>query len=138
MSSLTKNNRLRTGAEEAQSHADDDRRKVEVINARNEAERTIYEIEKLLKEHESKIGESEKSAVRAAVERCKQEASKDDPQAIRQAVSDLHTAAQSLARYVQGDGSTGGAGAEAGAGAGAGQGGKGPDDVIDAEFEVKK
>jgi molecular chaperone DnaK len=122
---------------EAESHAAEDRRKVEVINARNEAERTIYDIEKLLKEHESKIGEAEKSAVRSAVERCKQEASKDDPQAIRQAVSDLRAAAQSLARYVQGDGGAGPAGAEAGAGAGA-AGGKGPDDVIDAEFEVKK
>jgi molecular chaperone DnaK len=122
---------------EAESHAEDDRRRVEVINARNEAEHTIYGIEKLLKEHESKIGESEKSAIRSAVERCKQEASKDDPSAIRQAVSDLRAAAQSLARYVQGDGSTG-AGAAAGEGTGQTASGKGPDDVIDAEFEVKK
>jgi molecular chaperone DnaK len=121
---------------EAESHAEDDRRKVEVINARNEAEHTMYGIEKLLKEHESKIGDAEKAAIRGAVERCKQEASKDDPAAIRQAVSDLKAAAQSLAHYVQGDGSTGaGAGAAEGAHA---AGGKGPDDVIDAEFEVKK
>jgi molecular chaperone DnaK len=125
---------------DAEAHAADDRHKVEVINARNEAEHAIYAVEKLMKEHESKLGESEKSAVLQAVERTKQAASGEDVQAIRQAVSDLQVAAQSLARYVQGDGTAGpaGSGQGAGPGAGAAGGGKGPDDVIDAEFEVKK
>jgi molecular chaperone DnaK len=125
---------------EAEAHAAEDRRRVDVINARNEADAVIYEVEKVLKEHEAKLGASEKEAVRSAIERTKQAASKDDVEEIRQAVSDLKVAAQSLARYVQGDGSAAGqqaAGAGAGAGAGA-AGGKGPDDVIDAEFEVKK
>ena len=62
----------------------------------------------------------------------------EDVGAIRQAVSDLKVAAQGLAQYVQGgpgggpspDAAAGGAGATGGAG--------GKDDVIDAEFEVKK
>jgi molecular chaperone DnaK len=124
---------------EAESHAADDKRKVEVITARNEADAIIYEVEKVLKEHDAKIGGSEKEAVRSAIERTKQAASQDDVQAIRQAVSDLKVAAQGLARYVQGDGAAGGAGqAGQGQGAGAGAGKGGPDDVIDAEFEVKK
>jgi molecular chaperone DnaK len=111
---------------------------VELINARNEAEHAIYAVEKVLKDNESKLGESEKTAVRGAVERTKQAASGEDVQAIRQAVSDLQAASQSLARFVQGDGSAGAAGGH-GAGPGPGAGGKqGPDDVIDAEFEVKK
>ena len=84
-----------------------------------------------------KIGASEKEAVRSAIERTKQAASKDDAAAIRQAVSDLKVAAQSLAQYVQGGQGGPGAGPSAGAG-GAGGGKGGPDDVIDAEFEVKK
>jgi len=100
----------------------------------HEAEHTIYSIEKLLKEHEGKLGESEKSAIRGAIERTKQAASKEDVTAIRQSVSDLHAAAQSLARYVQ-EGAAGGA---AGGQASPGAGKQGPDDVIDAEFEVKK
>jgi molecular chaperone DnaK len=122
---------------EAEAHAADDRHKVEVINARNEAEHAIYSVEKVLKEHEGKVGESEKTAIRGAVERTKQAASGEDVQAIRQAVSDLQVAAQGLAKFVQGDGSAGGHGAGAQAGA-AGGGKQGPDDVIDAEFEVKK
>ena len=89
---------------DAEAHADEDKQKLELIDARNEADATIYEVEKLLKEHEAKIGASEKEAVQAAVERTKQAASKEDVQAIRQAVSDLKAAAQALAQYVQGDG----------------------------------
>src|SRR5262245_49187336 len=121
---------------EAESHAADDKRKLEIIGARNEADQIIYEVEKVLKEHDAKIGGGEKEAIRAAVERTKQAASKDDVQAIKQAVSDLKVAAQGLAQYVQGGpgGPTPGDGAAPGAGSGKG----GPDDVIDAEFEVKK
>jgi molecular chaperone DnaK len=120
---------------EAESHAAEDRRRLEIINARNEADAVIYEIEKVLKEHESKIGGAEKSAVQSAIDRTKEAARQDDPQAIKQAVSDLKVAAQSLAQYVQG------AGAQAGGptpGAGGAAPGKGSEDVIDAEYEVKK
>ncbi len=115
--------------------------RLELISARNEADAVIYELEKVLKEHEAKIGASEKEAVRSAIERTKQAASKDDAAAIRQAVSDLKAAAQSLAQYVQGGAGGPGGGPGAGPSAGGGEqgGGKGgPDDVIDAEFEVKK
>jgi molecular chaperone DnaK len=118
---------------EAEAHAGEDKRKLEIISARNEADAIIYEIEKVMKEHEAKIGGSEKEAILAAVERTKQAASKDDAQAIKQAVSDLKVAAQSLAQYVQGGGPQPG-----GPTPGATPGKGGPDDVIDAEFEVKK
>jgi molecular chaperone DnaK len=52
---------------EAEAHASEDKRKVELITARNEADAIIYEVEKILKEHESKIGSSEKEAVRSAI-----------------------------------------------------------------------
>ncbi len=119
---------------EAEAHAAEDRRRLEVINARNEADQVIYEVEKVLKEHEAKIGGSEKSAIQSAIDRTKEAARQDDPQAIKQAVSDLKVAAQSLAQYVQGAGAQAG-GATPGAGAAPGKGGE---DVIDAEYEVKK
>src|SRR5262245_27427420 len=48
---------------EAESHAEDDRRKLELINARNEADTVVYGVEKVMKEHESKLGGSEKDAL---------------------------------------------------------------------------
>jgi molecular chaperone DnaK len=123
---------------EAESHAEEDKRKLELIAARNEADNIVYEVEKLLKEHEAKISGADKSAIQSAVERTKQAASRDDAQAIRQAVSDLKAAAQALAQHVHGGGAGGpGGGTPSGDGsAGGGPGGK--EDVIDAEFEVKK
>jgi molecular chaperone DnaK len=120
--------------EEAERHAAEDKRKVEVITARNEADHTIYQIEKVLKEAGDKVSASDKSAIQAAIERTKQAASQDDPQAIKQATSDLKAASAALAQHVQ---QPGGGPSPAGDGQpGEQKGGK--DDVIDAEFEVKK
>jgi len=116
---------------EAEAHAAEDHRKVELIEVRNQADAVIFAIEKQLKELGDKIGESDRQAIQAAVERTKQAASGEDVQAIRQAVSDLQAAAHAMAQHTHrpsGDGTAPGAGGE----------GKGKDDVIDAEFEVKK
>ena len=118
---------------EAEAHAAEDRRKVELIEARNEIDSVIHTVEKTMKEHEAKLGDAEKNAINAAVEKAKAAMKGEDVQAIRQASSDLKVAAQGLAKYVSGET----AGSTAGTAAG-GSSGKGPDDVIDAEFEVKK
>jgi molecular chaperone DnaK len=122
---------------EAEAHASEDRKKLELITARDEADRTIYEIEKLMKTHEAQLDGGTKSTLQSAIERTKQATSKEDVQAIQQAVSDLKVAAQGLAQYAQGSGGPG-AGGQAGPSSGGTSGGGGPDDVIDAEYEVKK
>jgi molecular chaperone DnaK len=120
---------------EAESHAAEAKQKVELINARNEAERAVYEAEKMLKEHEAKLSESDKGAIRSAVDRVKQAREGEDAAAIKRSVEELQTAFQSMAKhfYSQGQGGPQPDGAQ---GAGAGAGGK-DEDVQDAEFEVK-
>jgi molecular chaperone DnaK len=115
---------------EAESHASENKKKLELINARNEADAVVYEVEKVLREAGDKIGESEKSAVQSAVERVKKAMEGQDVAAITQASSDLKAAAQGLAQYMQGAGRAQ-PGASSGPSAGA-------EDVIDAEFEEKK
>jgi molecular chaperone DnaK len=124
---------------EAESHAEDDKRKLEVINARNEADTIVYAVEKQLKELGDKLGGNDKAAIQSAVERTKQAASGEDAQAIKRAVDDLKVAAQALMQHMHGQGGPG-AGPQQGAGPTPdGDGGKGgKEDVIDAEFEVKK
>jgi len=121
---------------EAEGHAEENRRKIEVIDARNEADAVVYEVEKLLKEHESKLGASEKDAVQSAAGRVREAMKGDNVQAIRQATSDLKVAAQGLAKFVSGG--AGGPGHTPGGDGPTGGAKGGPDDVIDAEFEVKK
>jgi molecular chaperone DnaK len=127
---------------DAEAHAAEDKKKVELITARNEADQHIFSVEKLLKEHGEKLGASEKTAIQSAVERVKTAASAEDTQAIKQATSDLIAASAALARHLGGQGGSPGpddAGGPGGFGGGPGGGpGGGKDDVIDAEFEVKK
>src|SRR5438874_8135391 len=122
---------------EAETHADEDKRQRELVDARNKAEQMIYTIEKTLKESGEKIKESDKAPIQAAVEQLKQTASGEDPAAINRAIGDLEQAAQAMAQHLYGQGQAGGA-APNGPGAPSGDGKSGKDDVVDAEFEVKK
>ena len=122
---------------DAELHADEDKRKLEIINARNEADNTVFQIEKQLKEHGSKLSDATKTVVQGAIDRVKESCKGEDAQAMKQATSDLITASQELAKHMSGGaGDAGQPGAAPGQGAA--PGGKGGDDVIDAEFEVKK
>jgi molecular chaperone DnaK len=126
---------------EAEAHAAEDKKKVELIEARNQADQGVFQIEKLLREHGDKLNQQDKDAIQSAIEKTKQAMSKEDVQAIKQATSDLAVAAQALAQHAQGGPRPGGEGegfqgAPGADGAAAGKGGK--DDVIDAEYEVKK
>jgi len=116
---------------EAEAHAGEAKKRVEVINARNEAEHTVYQIEKLLKENEGKIPDRDKAPLTAAIERVKEVSKGEDANAIKQAVSDLHQASNALAQHLHSQAPSGDGGS-----GGATPGGK--EDVQDAEFEVKK
>ncbi len=119
---------------EAESHADDDKRKRELIDARNKADQIVYQTEKMLKDQA--VGEADKGPLQAAVEKLKQVASKDDVNAINSAISELEQASSAMAAHLHNKKNQAGGGAAPGGSDGAAPGGK--DDVIDAEYEVKK
>jgi molecular chaperone DnaK len=127
---------------DAESNADVDKKKRELIDARNQADQMIWQLEKTLKDNPGKVSEADQAPIKAAIEKVKQAASKDDVNAIKQAIAELEQASHAMAQHLykqQGPaGTSGGPGPEA-APSGDGQGqAKGKDDVIDAEFEVKK
>lgn len=131
---------------DAEAHAEEDRKKHELVDARNNADQMIYMTERSLKEHGDKVDAASKSAIEAAIEKTKNVISSDDINAIRNATEELQQASHRLAEamYQQAAGGAGG-GPQAGAGPGAGPTGAGPtpppkqeEDVVDADFrEVK-
>jgi len=127
---------------EAEAHAEDDRKRRELIDARNKADQMMYQMEKLLKDNADKLSEGDRAPIQSAIERLKQVASKDDVAAINQAIRELEQASHAMAQhlYSRGQGGPGPGGGAAGAAGPSGADGqaKGKDDVIDAEFEVKK
>lgn len=118
---------------DAEAHAAEDKQRRELAEAKNKASMSVYEIEKVLKEHGSKLDAASKSAVEASIEKVKSAEKGTDVAAINSAVEALQQASYSLAQHVQNA-----AGAEGGAAPEAAAGGAKPDDgVIDAEFEKK-
>ena len=74
---------------EAEMHAEEDRRKKELAEARNQADNLIYTTEKTLKEFGDKISESEKQKIKDAIEKLRSAMGKDDVAEIRRAMEEL-------------------------------------------------
>jgi len=130
---------------EADSHAEEDKQRRKLVEARNEADSRCYQLEKLIKEHEDKLSDSDKAPLESAIQKVREAAKGEDADAIKSAVSELEAASHAFSQTLyQQTGQQ--PGAEAGAGAGAGDSGQqsggesggGDDDAIDAEFEVKE
>jgi molecular chaperone DnaK len=123
---------------DAEEHAADDKRKRELIDARNQADQMVYQMEKLLKDNAAKISESDQTPIKAAIEKVKQAASGEDAAAIHEAVNQLQQASHAMAQHLYGQQPPGGGAGTQPSGDGHGGAEKGKEDVIDAEFEVKK
>jgi molecular chaperone DnaK len=122
---------------EADSHADEDKKRREDIETRNRADQAVYGAERLLKDTADKLTSSDKAAIEQAIEGVKRAAEGTDPAELQRALDQLtkeqHKAAETLYRTQ--------AQPEASTGAGQAPGGSGPasdgaapkGDVIDAE-----
>ncbi len=124
---------------DAQSHAEDDKRRKEAAEARNEADTAIYSVEKSLQEFGDKLPESERAAITDKIAETKKALESNDPAAIRAAVSALQSASHKLAEemYKRTAGSPGGQPGAGPSGA-TGEADSPPpkdDNVVDAQYE---
>ncbi|HEV8699862.1 MAG TPA: molecular chaperone DnaK [Candidatus Polarisedimenticolia bacterium] len=126
---------------EAQSHAEDDKKRREVVDLRNQADSLAYSVEKLLKENRDKLPESDAKSIEEAVAAARKAAEGDDAGAIKQALERLtqlsHKLAETLYKKTGTPGGEAGPGGPAPGGPQAAPGGGSPDDVVDAEYTVK-
>ncbi len=135
---------------DAESHASDDKKKRELAEARNSAEQRVYQLEKLLQEHKDKLSDSDRSALRAAIDKVNEAKKGDDAAAVSRAIDELDRASQAMSEHLYAAGSAPGGGPGPGGAAGhprgdgpgpsanGGSDGQKPEDVIDVEFEEKK
>ncbi|MFO7597320.1 MAG: molecular chaperone DnaK [Desulfocurvibacter africanus] len=122
---------------DAESHADEDKRKKELIEVRNHADTLIYTTEKTLRDLGDTVDSVLKGQIESKLEELKKVKDSDDPEAIKRATDELAQASHKLAEqlYAKKSGEESQAGPEGQAGGQA----KGPDeDVVDADYtEVK-
>ncbi|MFZ2418338.1 MAG: molecular chaperone DnaK [Smithellaceae bacterium] len=129
---------------DAEMHAEEDKRRKELIEARNHADSLVYSVEKNVKEFGDKVDAAEKSKIEDAIAKVKKALEGDDLDAIKKAQDDLMNVSHKLAEamYAKTAGGPGGPGAAGATGAAGGENqasGKKDDDVVDADFEeVKK
>jgi molecular chaperone DnaK len=121
---------------DAELHAEEDRKKKEFAEAKNLAETKIHDIEKAMKEAGDKLSESDKVPVNAAIQKVKDAIDRKDIAALKTATSELDTVATAMAQHMHAR--TAGQ-SDTAAGPTPSPGKKeGGDDVMDAEYEVKK
>jgi molecular chaperone DnaK len=127
---------------DAEDHAAEDKQKRELAETRNQSEQMAYQTEKLIKDMGDKLTENDKAPINAAIERVRTTAKGTDVAAMKQALESLQQASYAMSQQLYkttqaqpGQGpQPGGPGA-----APSGQGSQaGKEDVIDAEYEVKK
>ncbi|MGZ3413196.1 MAG: molecular chaperone DnaK, partial [Isosphaeraceae bacterium] len=85
---------------DAESHASEDKKKRELVEARNTAEQRVYQLEKLLEEHKDKLGDSDKSALRAAIDKVNEAKNGDDVAALNRSIDELQRASQAMAEHL--------------------------------------
>jgi molecular chaperone DnaK len=125
-------------AKDAESHAADDRKQRDTIEAKNRADAMVYNVEKTLKEHRGKVSDAEASEIESAIKETKSAIDANDPDKINAAVDRLTAASHKLAEAMyKSTGQPGSGGPTPGADGGTPGGDSGKkdkDNVVDAEF----
>ena len=137
---------------EAEAHAEEDKKKREVVDLKNQADQLIYSTEKTLKEHGDKVSAETRGKIESALNNLKEAIKGEDADAIKKAIENLATASQELGKVLYEEAARKQAASPKGVHRTAPSGTaeqapppppegeakkKSGDDVIDAEFEAK-
>ncbi len=125
---------------DAESHADEDKKRAEVIELRNRLDQLVYTSEKTLKEHGDKVTGTEKENLEKSISQAKEALKSEDKAQLQKSMDELTQASHKLAEYMYQSSQTG---AQAGKGSaesssGTGSDGGGPagqENVVDGEFK---
>ena len=124
---------------DAELHAEDDKKKRELVDTKNSAEALVDQTEKTLKEHGSKVDEATRKEIESAVEALKQAKDSNNIDELKQKIESLSKASHKLAEVMYQQAAQEGQGGQGAPGADAGASPQDDEDVVDADFEeVKK
>ncbi len=120
---------IKTMMEDAEKNADEDKKRRELVDARNNAEALIHQTEQQLSEHGDKVSEEVKTAIETASGELKTAAEGDDAEAIQTKHQALMSAAMKLGEAIYSSQQESAAHADAAADA------AGDEDIVDADYE---
>jgi molecular chaperone DnaK len=114
---------------DAEAHAEEDKKRRELVETRNQGESLVHSTEKSLKEYGDKVSESDRQGIETAIDALRQALAGEDPEVIKARTTDLMQASMKLGEAMYQAAQAGEAGGEQPAGDEAPK-----DDVIDADF----
>ena len=120
---------------DAESHADEDKKRRETVEARNHAEALIHATEKNLSEHGDKIDATEKAAIESQIADLREALAAEDAEAIKARMEQLGQSSMKLGEAMYKAEQQAGAGAAPPEEPAAGAKADDPDNVVDADFE---
>jgi molecular chaperone DnaK len=126
---------------DAELNAEDDKKKLEIVQARNQGEAMVHSVKKSLGEHGASLEAAEKDAIEAAIKDLEEALKGEDKSAIEEKTNTLMTASQKLGEkmYAESQAAAGASAATGPGGAEAAASAQADDNVVDAEVkEVKK
>ncbi|MFZ9345592.1 MAG: molecular chaperone DnaK [Burkholderiaceae bacterium] len=126
---------------DAEANAEEDKKRVAMVQARNAGEAMVHSVKKSLEEHGDKVDADEKAKIQEAIKEAEAALKAEDQAQIESKTEALMKASQKLGEKVYADAQAAGAAAAAagGAGGGAAGGAAKADDIVDADFkEVKR
>ena len=120
---------------DAETHAEEDRKKRELVDARNMADSLIYSTEKSVKEAGEQVDEATKTGIEQAMENLKKAMEGEDIEGIKRLTEELTQASHKLAEAMYAKASQQQAQSEGAGGAESAGGSSKDEDVVDADFE---
>jgi len=124
--------------QDAEAHADEDKKRKEQVEARNQADAMIYSTEKSLKDLGDKVDAETKGKVEKEIENLKKIMEGDDTESIKKGIESLTQASHKLAEMMYSQAASEQPGGEAGTGDTSSGKKSDDDDVVDADYEEVK
>ncbi len=128
---------------DAEMHADEDRKRREVVDLKNRGDAMVIQTRKALEEHGAKVSSDVRGRIESAISNLEDKLKTDEKAPIEAAVRELETASMELGKVIyeaeaaKGGKPSGATSSPDQAGGESGGSGGGGDDVVDAEFKVK-
>ncbi len=88
-SSNLKDDEIDKAVKEAEAHAEEDKKRKELVNLKNDADNLVFALEKMLKENGDKISSEDKEKLEKSIEKAKEQFKSDDADTIRKAMEEL-------------------------------------------------
>ncbi len=95
-SSNLKEDEIQAAIKEAEQHAEEDKKRKELVETKNQADNLVYSLEKLLKDNGDKLSDDDKKKLSEAIEKAKKDFESDDLDTVKKAIDELTNASNGI------------------------------------------